>query len=81
MRRSSLLNSYNFKGGCVYVDSFTPLLPQAKEPTHRDGENMNLKGSYFLLMHGICGIKNAKVGVIMTALEGTEHEVFPGGES
>lgn len=55
----------------------------AKEPTHRDGKNMNLKGSYFLLMHGMLGIRNAKVGVIMTALalEVTEYKVFRSRES
>jgi hypothetical protein len=44
---------------------------------------MNLKDSYFLLMHGMCGIRNAKVGVIMTALalEVTEYKVFHRGES
>lgn len=59
------------------------LLTQAKEPTHTERKSMNLKVSYFRLVHGMCRIRKAKVGVIMTALapEVTEYEVFPSGES
>jgi hypothetical protein len=70
----------------MFKSVLTHLLTQANVLTHSDRKNMNLRVSYFLLiMHGMCSIRNAKVGVIMMdlerALEVSEYKMFYSSKS